>query len=167
VRVPPASIRATPPARSSVHSQEADMKVRIPLLAAMAMAIAVPALVLAQPAVKREPARTIGSVEGDALFNAYCAVCHGKDGKGAGPAAQALKMPVPDLTTMAQRSGGKFAAADVEATITGKGKAMTPAHGDIDMPIWGPIFKGMSQDQALTTLRINNLVKYIESLQAK
>ena len=28
---------------------------------------------------------------GPALFGAYCAVCHGKDGKGAGPMAKSLK----------------------------------------------------------------------------
>ncbi len=48
--------------------------------ATLTLALAVPALMLAQPAIKREPARPIGSVEGDALYNAYCAVCHGIEG---------------------------------------------------------------------------------------
>jgi mono/diheme cytochrome c family protein len=116
--------------------------------------------------VKREAARPIESIEGVDSYNAYCAVCHGKDGKGQGPAAVALKAPVPDLTTMAKRHGGKFSRADVDASIRGTGKA-TPAHGSADMPIWGPIFRVLSADDSGRTLRITNLVDYIESIQQK
>ena len=81
-------------------------------------------LVLAMPAfaggvqVKRETARPIDSVQGVDLYNAYCAVCHGKDGKGSGPAAVALKAPMPDLTVLAKKNGGKFSSADVTAAMT-------------------------------------------------
>ena len=37
-----------------------------------------------------EEKRLIQSLEGPALFQAYCAACHGKDAKGDGPAAAAL-----------------------------------------------------------------------------
>ena len=129
------------------------------------VALALPVLAGAQT-VKREPAKPIGSVEGVDLYMAYCAVCHGKDAKGKGPAAVALKAPMPDLTQYAKAHGGKFSAADMEAVVLGKG-TMTPAHGDADMPIWGPIFKSMSPDAAMATLRVNNLIKYLESIQAK
>lgn len=122
----------------------------------------------AQPKVKLEPAQQIDTVDGKEIYNAYCAVCHGKDGKGSGPAALALKVPMPDVTMMAKNNAGKFSYADVEAHITGKGKVVPAAHGSADMPIWGPVFKSISgQDEGLTTLRVANLVKYIESIQTK
>ncbi len=136
-------------------------------LAVLTLAVVPPVLVLAQPAIKREPARATTLIEGDALYNAYCAVCHGKDGKGGGPAAAALKVPVPDLTQMAAQNDGKFSAVDAQAAITGQGRPMVAAHGAQDMPIWGPIFRDLSSDPDVTRLRIANLVRHLESLQRK
>ena len=48
------------------------------------------------PKVKSAIAVPIASVEGKDNFTAYCAVCHGQDGKGNGPAAPAMKKPVPE-----------------------------------------------------------------------
>jgi mono/diheme cytochrome c family protein len=47
----------------------------------------------------------------------YCAVCHGKDGKGNSPAASAMKTSPADLTVLAQNNGGKYPAAHVAAVI--------------------------------------------------
>lgn len=137
------------------------------LVAPMVMlAVALVAPLAAAQQIKRETAHAIPSVEGVDLYNAYCAVCHGKDGKGGGPAAVALKTPMPDLTLMAKKNAGKYSAPDVEAAILGKGK-MTPAHGSPDMPIWGPVFRSLTTDEAARSLRVSNLVKYIESMQVK
>jgi mono/diheme cytochrome c family protein len=38
---------------------------------------------------KPETVRLIESVEGPALYKAYCAVCHGNDARGGGPMAMA------------------------------------------------------------------------------
>lgn len=115
------------------------------------------------PKVKSVRAVPIASVGGEDNFTVYCAVCHGPDGRGDGPAAPAIKAAVPDLTTIAKRNNGKFDPLQVEYIIKGTGKTPTPAHGVEDMPIWGDVFRG--GDNALTTLRVANLVKYVESIQ--
>lgn len=117
------------------------------------------------PSVKREAAQVF-AVDGGELYQAYCAVCHGKDGRGNGPAASALKTPASDLTTLAQRNGGKFDSLAVQNLIVGQDRLLA-AHGSKDMPIWGPVFKGISRDDAGAALRVTNLVKHIESMQVK
>lgn len=100
------------------------------------------------------------------MYDAYCASCHGLDGKGHGPAAPAMAMPVADLTTLAKSHGGKYPAFSV-AEILRVTKPMA-AHGSNEMPVWGPIFSQVSrQDQAVIQQRIHNLNMYIESLQQK
>jgi mono/diheme cytochrome c family protein len=116
------------------------------------------------PKVKAEAANPITSIEGKDNFDKYCAVCHGSDGKGHGPAAPAMKVAVPDLTTIARRNNGKFDALAVEYIIRGTGKMSTPAHGVETMPIWGDVFS--TDDRSIGMLRIRNLVKYVQSLQA-
>jgi mono/diheme cytochrome c family protein len=119
-----------------------------------------------KPKIKQEPAVRIASIEGKDTFATYCAACHGADAKGHGPAAPALAKPVPDLTLLASRNGGKFDALVTEATITGQ-RRMPVAHGTVDMPMWGPIFRGTESDPSRTSLRLTNLVKYLESIQQK
>lgn len=113
-----------------------------------------------------EETRLIESLDGSELFRAYCAVCHGKDGKGGGPAAAALKVSVPDLTRISQRNGGKYPAMRIPRIISGE-ERVTPAHGSREMPVWGPIFSQIAWDQDLGKVRIYNLTQYIESLQRK
>jgi mono/diheme cytochrome c family protein len=116
-----------------------------------------------KPTIKTAPAVPLASVGGKENFEAYCAVCHGKDGKGQGPAAPAMKVPVPDLTTLAARHKGKFDPIAVELIVKGTGKTATPAHGIETMPIWGDVFR--AEDRATQILRIGNIVKYVQSLQ--
>lgn len=117
------------------------------------------------PQVKQAPALPIRSVEGGDSFTAYCAACHGRDAKGNGPAAPALKGPIPDLTTIARRNGGRFDSLAIERVINGSDKT-PPAHGSLEMPIWGPVFR-TAQGGAAATVRVANLVKYLESIQQK
>lgn len=118
------------------------------------------------PAVKHVPITNAPPNSGKEMFNSYCAVCHGKDGKGSGPAASAMKTPPTDLTLLAKNSGGKYPASHVAAVI--RGQAVTASHGSQDMPIWGPLFSSISQGhEAQVQQRIANLVGYIETLQAK
>lgn len=121
-----------------------------------------------QTTIKKTPIQTTSAVSGEEMFNSYCAACHGKDAKGNGPATPALKVPPPDLTTLAQRHGGKF-PADYVTTVLRNGVEEAKAHGSKDMPIWGPLFGSIAGGVASTevTQRIYNLSHYIESLQAK
>ena len=58
--------------------------------------------------IKKTRVKPTSPVSGAQMFKEYCAVCHGPSGKGDGPVATALKVPPPDLTTLAQRHDGRF-----------------------------------------------------------
>lgn len=118
------------------------------------------------PAGKHVPITNAPPNSGKEMFNSYCAVCHGKDAKGGGPAASAMKTPPTDLTALAKNNGGKYPAPHVATVI--RGQAITASHGSQDMPVWGPLFSSISQGhEAQVQQRITNLVGYIETLQAK
>jgi len=108
--------------------------------------------------------RLIYSVKGPDLFRTYCAACHGSSGRGDGPAASALKAKVPDLTLLAKKNGGQFPSARVRKVIAGDD--VLASHGSRDMPIWGLIFHQIEKDQDFGNVRLENLVKYIESIQS-
>jgi mono/diheme cytochrome c family protein len=131
-----------------------------------ALAVAQQAPAGSSTAVRHVPITNTPSNSGKEMFNSYCAVCHGKDAKGNGPAASAMKNAPTDLTKLAQKEGGKYPAAHVAAVI--RGQASTPSHGSQDMPIWGPLFSSISQGrQGIVQQRITNLVSYLEGLQEK
>jgi mono/diheme cytochrome c family protein len=119
----------------------------------------------AQSASRPQPQfqQLIRSVEGTDLFRAYCASCHGPDGKGNGPVAPALKATVPDLTLISQNNGGVFPEARVQRIIQGVG--MIASHGSREMPVWGPVFHQIEDDVDRGNVRLDNLVKYLESIQ--
>jgi mono/diheme cytochrome c family protein len=122
----------------------------------------------AQPTtqIKHVPVKPTNAASGLDMYVNYCAVCHGKDGKGNGPATPALKVPATDLTLLARTNGGKYPALHVSGVL--RGDADLPAHGNKDMPVWGPLFWRMSQGhEAEVQQRVANLNQYIESLQAK
>src|ERR1700757_1267781 len=128
-------------------------------------------------AAQQSPAETSTSIRhvpiantvpnsGTQMYDSYCAVCHGTDGKGGGPAASAMKTPPTNLTDLAKNSGGKYPAPHVAAVIPGQ--AARGCHGSQDMPVWGPLFSSISQGhEAQVQQRISNLVGYVETLQAK
>ncbi|SRR6266849_7232275 len=117
--------------------------------------------------IESQPARTgnslIHSIQGADLFSAYCASCHGVSGTGNGPASPALKKHVPDLTRIAQRNGGFFPEERVRKIIAGD--ASITSHGSRLMPVWGPVFHQVEQDQDWGNVRLENLVKYLKSIQ--
>ena len=102
---------------------------------------------------------------GKEMFNEYCAVCHGQDARGAGPAAPALKKKPTDLTQLTVRNNGKYPDSRVAGYIEGDDNL--DAHGSRDMPMWGGVFKSMAGGSDVAKLRVANLTAYIKSLQAK
>jgi len=113
---------------------------------------------------REQSTQLIQSVKGSDLFQAYCASCHGIDAKGRGPAAPALKTRVPDLTLLSRRNGGRFPEAQVREAIVGG--QIVAAHGSREMPIWGPIFHQVEGDQDWGNVRLENLIKYLASIQS-
>ena len=119
-----------------------------------------------RPVIQKTPAGRTSVSSGKEMYHAYCAACHGVDGKGDGPASAALKSRPSDLTSLAKRNAGKFPELRVFGAINGD--LRVTAHGSKDMPTWGAVFRQMDgADAAGVNLRIRNLTKYIESLQAK
>ena len=102
------------------------------------------------------------------MYTAYCAVCHGADGRGGGPAATALKKAPVDLTLLSKNNGGKFPVIKVSRLI--EGDDVVASHGSRDMPIWGPIFRAMGtpgQGSQEVKIRLNSLNDYLVSIQQK
>jgi mono/diheme cytochrome c family protein len=118
-----------------------------------------------QVQIKRVPITATRATDGDEMYRAYCASCHGMDGKGTGPAAAALSEAMPDLTKMAQSNGGPFPSQSVMLTL-GRVRG-TGAHGSEEMPVWGDVFRESSggKDEMLVQLRIYNLMRYLEGMQ--
>jgi mono/diheme cytochrome c family protein len=58
-----------------------------------------------QPKLKKVAAPHVSSVDGATLYDAFCVSCHGRTGRGNGPAAALLEVPVPDLTLIVVRDG--------------------------------------------------------------
>jgi mono/diheme cytochrome c family protein len=116
--------------------------------------------------IKTAPIKPTAADSGATMYKEYCAACHGPNGKGNGPAASALKTAPPDLTMLAKTNGGQFPDMHVEEVL--RGGANAPAHGTVEMPLWGPLFSAVSShDKAIVDLRVSNLTKYLESLQVK
>ena len=138
------------------------MQRQIPMLVLL-VAVVIAASAQITPQLK-SPVRP---VEGAAIFKNNCAVCHGLDGRGDGPASKALNRKVPDLTGLSQRNGGAFPGVHVRTTIMFGADDLLPAHGSKTMPIWGAIFHEIDSDQDLGNVRLENITKYLESIQRK
>jgi len=109
------------------------------------------------------PGRLIQSLNGADIYHAHCASCHGVAGKGDGPVAPALNTQLPDLSTIAQRSGGVFPVSRVRKIIIGD--ELILGHGSREMPIWGPIFHQIQEDHDYGEVRLQNVTDYLKSLQ--
>ena len=105
------------------------------------------------------------SLVGSDTYAFYCAPCHGKDGKGRGPVASALKAPPADLTRLSARNGGAFPKDRVRLFVTNGEQNAIAAHGTSAMPVWGPTFRALETSDKVVSVRIFNVVAYLESIQ--
>jgi mono/diheme cytochrome c family protein len=129
------------------------------------LAAAWSAAVHAQSTLKPGPPILTESLVGRDLYVSYCAGCHGAEGKGDGPVGRALNVRPADLTTIARRYGS-YQPALVEATLNGtRAKEPSTAHGTREMPIWGVLFRQLDAKESVARVRVQNLVKYVESIQ--
>jgi mono/diheme cytochrome c family protein len=129
--------------------------------------IILPALSIAsaqEKTIQRVAPTPTVAIDGKSLFTEYCAVCHGTNGKGGGPAVSALKTSPGDLTQISKNNGGKFPEDRVLKIL--RGESTLAAHGTQDMPIWGPVFSRMGSP-SMAQMRVHALLQYVEGLQAK
>ncbi|MDX5403658.1 MAG: c-type cytochrome [Rhodobacterales bacterium] len=107
--------------------------------------------------------------QGGALFQWYCASCHGVAGDGAGPMAPVLLVQPTDLTKLSASSDGEFPLLRVVRRIDGSDPLVS--HGS-DMPVFGPLFQG--NEVALKTAAgqpvlmgraVADLVLYLQEIQ--
>lgn len=105
--------------------------------------------------------------DGSGIFKKYCAACHGVGARGDGPAATSLKKKVPDLIRLSSANNGAFPTLHVKTTILLGSDDLIPAHGSKQMPIWGPIFHEIEFDRDLGQVRLENVTRYLESIQQK
>jgi mono/diheme cytochrome c family protein len=116
--------------------------------------------------IQHVPLKPTSPASGNGMFTSYCAACHGAEGKGNGPAAEALKTPPSDLTALSKNNGGKYPALKVASAI--RGEAAVGAHGNKEMPVWGDLFREISAGhQTEVDQRVANLVNYIKTLQSQ
>lgn len=107
--------------------------------------------------------------EGAALFQWYCASCHGIVADGAGPMASVLLVQPTDLTRLSAAAGGQFPLLRIARRIDGTDPLVS--HGS-DMPVYGPLFQG--NEVALKTAAgqpvlmgrsVADLILYLQEIQ--
>ena len=144
------------------------VRLRFLAICALGMFLVSAAGVAAQtkPPAEKQYEQLIFSVRGPDLYHAHCAACHGPEGKGNGPVGAALKTKPADLTMLAKNNGGKFPTQRIQKFISGDDPSLL-SHGTREMPVWGPIFHQVEEDQDFGKVRLQNLIKYLETIQQK
>ena len=124
-------------------------------------------LVVAVLLIFAAPAAAEDSVNGEAVFQKFCAVCHGIDATGNGPMSPALVLEPPNLTLLAE--DGVFPRNRVIARIDGRDPLVS--HGS-PMPVYGDFFEGKwvaTRDETglmiMTSQPIIELLAWLENIQ--
>jgi hypothetical protein len=115
---------------------------------AIGMAVGIGSEAVAQP----EPAR-----DGREVYATHCASCHGKTGRGDGPASLVQNRAVLDLTRL-RRPDGTFDRQDVERRL--RTHVMSEK-----MRSWGETFLAIYASRDAADEVIRALALYLEKLQ--
>lgn len=132
------------------------------------------ALLLGQPSARADAEKAdaptpnpVLAQQGAQHYARYCASCHGMEGRGDGPAAEALSTAPADLTKIAARRDGVFPSAEIRYHIDGRYEHA--AHGTREMPVWGERFsEEIASSQVRDEIvrgRLYTLVDYLQTLQ--
>lgn len=107
--------------------------------------------------------------EGKALFQNFCATCHGPGGTGAGPTAEIMTIEPANLTRLSAENQGTFPLMRVLRTIDGRDPLV--AHGS-PMPLFGEYFEGQGAaiktpagQPILTSQPLVDLVTWLKTIQ--
>jgi mono/diheme cytochrome c family protein len=142
-------------------------RIHVAFVAGLLLATAAFGIAQTTPVIKEVPVRPTSPASGKQMYTTYCAVCHGVDGKGSGPAAVALKDHPTNLAQLARDNGGKFPDAHIYSVL--QFGMETSAHGSKDMPIWGPALRSLDRGSPAPEMqehqRLANLTNYLKTLQ--
>lgn len=104
---------------------------------------------------------------GKPAYELHCAVCHGREAKGDGPAMNLLTIKPADLTQISKRNNGSFPFWKTYRVVDGR--EVIRGHGSRDMPLWGAEFRSETTSnmaaQTQVRGRILELVYYLQSIQ--
>ena len=107
--------------------------------------------------------------EGRALYDEYCAACHGPAAQGSGPLAAELALDPPDLSRIAARRDGDFPRAEVLSIIDGytRGRVEGPQMPEFGELLMGDTVPVDTGDGRLSPVPrpLAALLVYLESLQ--
>lgn len=99
--------------------------------------------------------------EGQRLYLSYCQLCHGKEGKGDGGLARAMKIQPADLTTTVRSRSDtilrKIITGEGRQTITGRDRHNLLSSA---MPEWREIFDDAEVDSLIAFLRFLSRSKH-------
>jgi mono/diheme cytochrome c family protein len=116
-------------------------------------------------------AGTAGAADppGKAVFEQYCASCHGAAADGKGPVAEEMKISPADLRKLAKKYGSPLPKAQLRESIDGRN--MVRSHGTADMPVWGENLVHSAPPSANVELfkrgTIIVILDYLDTLQEK
>ncbi|MDR3764731.1 MAG: cytochrome c [Acidobacteriota bacterium] len=137
------------------------MKWRNALIIVAVILLMVPVVFSQNSSVKQVPIKNVPAADGQQMYAAYCASCHGADGRG-GPAALSLRRAPADLTQLSRQNQGRYPSLRVQQTI------LASTHSS-EMPQWRGLFyslcPGNRMAEAETMARGVNLARYVETLQ--